>query len=214
MIKSILFDLDDTLIDFKGMKSAAIREAANAMVKAGLKMPLKEAIQKLNTSYWKEIESNSAIQDFLKRLGKLEDPILAAGINGYLRGKLAHTDPVPGAIETIKKLKKKYKVAVVTDAPRLKAWQRLNLMGMDKLFDAVVAYEDTGRRKPDEMPFRAALEQLGVAPGDAVMVGDWYERDIEGAKKIGMKTVLVGKPCGEEDWCVSEFKEIGAIDFD
>ncbi len=45
------------------------------------------------------------------------------------------------------------------------------------------------------------------------MVGDWYERDIEGAKKIGMKAVLVGKPCGKEDWCVSTFKDIANIEF-
>jgi len=214
-MKSILFDLDDTLIDFKGMKKAAITEAANAMVNAGLNMTAKDVYKKLDKVYWEVgIESNTAIQEFLKRLGKLEDPILAAGINGYLKGKLSHTNPVPGAIETIKKLKKKYKVAVVTDAPRLKAWQRLNLMGMDKLFDAVVAYEDTGKRKPNEEPFRMALKKLGVAPGDAVMVGDWYERDVEGAKKIGMKAVLVGKPCGKEDWCVKEFKEIGGIEFE
>jgi putative hydrolase of the HAD superfamily len=214
MIKAILFDLDDTLIDFKGMKEAAIKEASKAMVKAGLDMPEKEAYDKLNEAYWKNIESNTAIADFLKQLGKLDDRILAAGINGYLRGKLAHTDPVPGALDVIKKLKKKYKVGVITDAPRLKAWQRLNLMGMDKLFDVVVAYEDTGKRKPDEMPFRVALKKLGVKPEEAIMVGDWYERDVEGAKKVGMKAVLVGKPCGNEDWCVAKFKDISKLDFD
>jgi len=215
MISVILFDLDDTLIDFKGMKRAAITEAANSMVKAGLDMKASEVYEKLDRVYWEVgIESNSAIEEFLKSLGKLDDKILAAGINGYLRGKLGHTDPVPGALDTIKKLKKKYKVGVVSDAPRLKAWQRLNLMGMDKLFDVVVAYEDTGRRKPDEMPFRAALEKLGVRPEEAVMVGDWYERDVEGAKNLGMKAVLVGEPCGEEDWCIPKFADISRLEFE
>jgi beta-phosphoglucomutase-like phosphatase (HAD superfamily) len=36
MIRAILFDLDNTLIDFTGMKKAAIREAARSMLKAGL----------------------------------------------------------------------------------------------------------------------------------------------------------------------------------
>jgi putative hydrolase of the HAD superfamily len=215
MIKAILFDLDDTLIDFKGMKDAAITEASKAMVKAGLDMKASEAYEKLNNVYWEVgIESNSAIEEFLKRLGRLDDRILAAGINGYLRGKLANTDAVPGALEAIRKLKKKYKVGVITDAPRLKAWQRLNLMGMDKLFDVVVAYEDTGKRKPSEEPFRVALKKLKVKPEEAVMVGDWYERDVEGAQKVGMKAILVGKPCGEEDWCVSKFSNISKLDFD
>jgi len=211
MIKAILFDLDGTLIDFKAMKKAAIKEAAKAMVKAGLEMSEDEAYSKLDEVYWKDIESNTAIADFLKSLGKLEDKILAAGINGYLRGKLANTKSVDGAVETIKKLKKRFKVAVVTDAPRLKAWQRLNLIGMDGLFDVVVAYEDTGRRKPDRLPFEAALRRLGVKAEEAVMVGDWYERDVEGAKALGMRTVLVGEKCGKEDWCVDDLKEILSI---
>jgi putative hydrolase of the HAD superfamily len=213
-MKAILFDLDDTLIDFKGMKKAAITEAAKAMVKAGLDMTSSEVYESLNSTFWEVgIESNSAIQEFLKRLGRLDDRILAAGINGYLKGKLSHTDPVPGALDVIKKLKKKYKVGVITDAPRLKAWQRLNLMGMDKLFDVVIAYEDTGKRKPDEMPFRVALKKLSVKPEEAVMVGDWYERDVEGAKKVGMKAVLVGKPRCDEDWCVSKFADISKLVF-
>jgi FMN phosphatase YigB (HAD superfamily) len=49
MIKAILFDLDDTLIDFKGMKKAAITEAANSMVKAGFYM---KAYEKLNKRFF------------------------------------------------------------------------------------------------------------------------------------------------------------------
>jgi putative hydrolase of the HAD superfamily len=104
-----------------------------------------------------------------------------------------------------------HNVGVITDAPRLKAWQRLNLMGMDKLFDVVVAYEDTGKRKPSEEPFRVALKKLKVKPEEAVMVGDWYERDVEGAKAIGMKAVLVGKARCDEDWCVAKFKDISKL---
>lgn len=215
MIRAILFDLDDTLIDFKGMKSAAISEAARAMVKAGLKITPAEAARKLDKVYWEVgIESDRAITEFLKRLGKLDDKILAAGINGYLRAKLTNTRPVEGAVGIVKGLKKRgLKVGVVTDAPRLKAYQRLNLMEMDGLFDVVVAFDDTGKKKPDEAPFKAALKALGVKPEEAVMVGDWYERDIEGAKKLGMKTVLVGKARCNEDYCVKDFKELFNFNF-
>ena len=215
MIRAILFDLDDTLIDFKGMKSAAISAAAKAMVKAGLKMTPAEAARKLDKVYWGVgIESDRAITQFLKMLGKLDDKILAAGINGYLKAKLVHTKPVEDAVATIKTLKKKgLKVGVVTDAPRLKAWQRLDLMGMADLFDVVVAFEDTGKKKPDEAPFRAALKKLGVRPEEAVMVGDWYERDIEGARNLGMKTVLVGKACCDEDYCINTFEELQKLMF-
>jgi len=205
-MKAVLFDLDNTLIDFTGMKNAAIKEATRSMLKAGLNIPFKEAYKKLNKVYWEDIESDTAITDFLRRLEKGDDRILAAGINGYLRGKLANTKPVEGAIEAIKRFKERgLKVAVITDAPGLKAWQRLNLMGMDDLFDVVITFDDTGKKKPDEAPFRAALKKLGVTSEEAVMVGDWYERDIEGAKRLGMKTVLMG-PAG-----VKTFKELEKV---
>jgi len=44
-------------------------------------------------------------------------------------------------------------------------------MGMDSFFDAVITFDDTGKTKPDEAPFRAALKKLGVKPEEAVMVG-------------------------------------------
>lgn len=215
MIKALLFDLDNTLVDFTGMKKAAIKESAKAMVKAGLNMSVYEAAKKLDQVYWEiGIESDTAIDEFLIRLGKLDDKILAAGINGYVRGKIANTKPVDGAVATIKRLKKAgLKVGVVTDAPRLKAWKRLNIMGMDNLFDVVVAYEDTGKKKPDKAPFEVALSKLNVKPEDAVMVGDWYERDIEGAKNLGIKTVLVGKAHCEEDYCVRTIKDLQNLNF-
>jgi putative hydrolase of the HAD superfamily len=178
-------------------------------------MSVSEAARKLDKVYWEVgIESDMGITEFLRRMGKLDDKILAAGINGYVKGKIANTKPVEGAVATIKRLKRSgLKVGVVTDAPRLKAWKRLNIMGMDNLFDVVVAYEDTGRKKPDKAPFEAALKKLKVKPEEAVMVGDWYERDVEGAKKLGMKAVLIGKAHCDEDYCIPRFANLTKLDF-
>ncbi|MCL5020933.1 MAG: HAD-IA family hydrolase, partial [Bacteroidetes bacterium] len=54
----------------------------------------------------------------------------------------------------------------------------------------VVTFEDTSERKPHPAPFTLALNRLGVRPDEALMVGDWAERDIIGAKQVGMKTVF------------------------
>jgi putative hydrolase of the HAD superfamily len=213
MIKAVLFDLDGTLVDFVGLKKAAIGNAAKFMVKAGLEMTEEEVAEKLDKVFWEiGIESNTAIEEFLEKIGKLDDHILAAGINGYIIAKIEATKPVDGAVELINKLKAKgIKVAIVTDAPRLKAWKRLCVMGMDMLFDAVVAFEDTGCKKPDKMPFEAALRKLGVKPEETLMVGDWYKGDIEGAKRLGMKTVLVGEAKGGEDYCVKSINEVWGV---
>jgi len=59
--------------------------------------------------------------------------------------------------------------------------------------DAVLTSRAHGKTKPHETIFRHMLELLGVEPGDAVMVGDTLEDDVEGALAVGMRAVLVDR---------------------
>jgi putative hydrolase of the HAD superfamily len=58
------------------------------------------------------------------------------------------------------------------------------------VFDVVVTFEDTHARKPSPEPFRKALERLGVTADQALMIGDWADRDVVGAAQVGIKTVF------------------------
>ena len=75
------------------------------------------------------------------------------------------------------------------------AWQsdgcwrlRIVALGVHHYFEHVVAYEDTGERKPSPKPFKKIMDLLGVKPREAIMVGDWVERDIKGAKALGIRS--------------------------
>jgi putative hydrolase of the HAD superfamily len=59
--------------------------------------------------------------------------------------------------------------------------------------DAVLTSRAHGKTKPHETIFRRMLELLQVAPSEAVMVGDTIEDDIDGARAVGMKAVLVDR---------------------
>jgi HAD superfamily hydrolase (TIGR01662 family) len=59
--------------------------------------------------------------------------------------------------------------------------------------DAVLTSRSHGKTKPHETIFRRMLELLDVAPGEAVMVGDTVEDDIEGAHAVGMRALLVDR---------------------
>ena len=59
--------------------------------------------------------------------------------------------------------------------------------------DAALSSRAHGKVKPDPSIFRAVLEQLGVEPGDAVMIGDSVEDDIEGARALGMRAFLLDR---------------------
>jgi putative hydrolase of the HAD superfamily len=59
--------------------------------------------------------------------------------------------------------------------------------------DAVLTSHAHGKTKPHEAIFRAMLDLLGVPAGEAVMVGDTIEDDIEGARAVGMQAVLLDR---------------------
>ena len=59
--------------------------------------------------------------------------------------------------------------------------------------DAAVGSRAHGRTKPHPSIFAAALQELGAAPEEAAMVGDSYEDDIEGARALGMRAILLDR---------------------
>lgn len=226
MIRGVLFDLDNTLVDFLRMKRLASHEAARAMIGAGADFGVDaEGAGNLLFDHYLAhgIESDDAFASFLgkhnrARLGygqSVHDRILAAGIHSYLRAKDLFLTPYPGVRKTLVELSRRgLRLGVVTDAPRLKGWQRLVAIGIAEFFDVVIAFEDTGARKPSVLPFRAAVEALQFKPYEILMVGDWPERDIAGAREVGLKTALAAyggrgaHPNHEADAVLSEIGEL------
>lgn len=193
MIRAVIFDLDNTLVDFMSMKRLAIDAAIDAMIDAGLAVDRETAEREILAIYEREgIEYQTVFDDFLRRrLGHIDYKILAAGIVAYRRAREAALVLYPHVTVTLMTLLKSgLRLAVVSDAPRREAWLRLCSLNLHHLFDVVVTYEDTGERKPSPAPFRHALERLGVAPEEALMVGDWPERDLVGATQVGIRTVF------------------------
>ncbi len=193
MIKVVIFDLDNTLTDFMRMKESAVDAAVGAMVDAGLRFPPKQIKDKIYEVYEREgIEFQQVFDEALKELlGDTDFKILAAGIVGYRRAKEASLVLYPHVrVTLIELMKRGIRLAVVSDAPRKEAWLRLCYLQLHHMFDFVSTFEDVGERKPSPVPFQRALEFFDVAPSEAIMVGDWPERDITGASKIGMRTVF------------------------
>jgi len=216
MIKAVTFDLDNTLIDFVTMKKLSCDAAMTAMIGAGLNFDKKKGMEELFKLYDKYGWENKEIfQKFLRKFSKKIDyEILASGIVSYRRVRAGYLEPYPNVSEVLFELKKRgKKLAIVSDAPRLKCWIRLVSMKINHLFDVVVSFDDTKEYKPSEKPFKFAFEKLNVKPHEILMVGDNIERDIKGAKKLGMVTCFAkyGNPKvkgKDADYEISNIKEL------
>lgn len=213
MIKAVLFDLDNTLIDFIKMKKMSCDSAIDSMIGAGLNIEHDKAFKVLFALYDKYgLEEKTIFQRFLKKVaGEVDYKVLASGIVAYRRVRSSFLEAYPNADYVLLRLKSKgIKLGIVTDAPRLKAWIRLASIKLGNYFDVVVTYEDTNKFKPSEMPFKAAIKKLKVRAEECLMVGDWPERDIKGAKKLGMKTCFAryGNPNVRKSYADYEINDI------
>jgi len=193
LIKAIIFDLDNTLVDFMLLKRAAVDAAVNAMIDAGLNLSSEKIKEKINSIYDSEgIEYQQVFDKMFKEiLGKVDYKIMSAGIVAYRKAREAALKPYPGVLPAlIELIKMGLKLAVVSDAPSKEAWLRLSYINFQHFFDVVITYDETRERKPSPVPFNMALKELNLKADECLMIGDWAERDMVGAKAVGMKTVF------------------------
>ena len=193
MIKAVFFDLDNTLVDFMRMKKEAVKAAVAAMLDAGHEMSYKDTYMSIMKIYDQEgIEYQTVFDHFLKaHYGTINHKMLAASVVAYRRSRDATLVLYPHVTATLMKLVKLgIKLAVISDAPVKQVWLRLFYLNLHNYFDTVIATEETGEPKPSPLPFHLAMERLKIDPTEALMLGDWPERDIAGANNVGIKTVF------------------------
>ncbi len=193
MIKAVLFDLDDTLVDTTKLAELARKNAVENMVRHGLPVDFNTAYNEL-LELINEYGSNFGrhFDYLLRRLDLPQNPKwVAAGVIAYHNTKFAYLRSVKNSRRVLLELKREgYKVAVVTDGDPIKQWEKILRLELDEYFDEVFISDYLGVKKPPHPKiFLKALKKLDVKPEEAVMVGDRLYSDIYGAKNVGMVTV-------------------------
>lgn len=128
-------------------------------------------------------------------LGELEievdRPTVERGVAELMRGALATSEPVAGAVEAVRQLAEQdLRLGIISNAvyhPFLE-WS-LEKFGLKDSFHIVVTSASAGYYKTRPELYEHTLERLGSDPARSVHVGDSYRFDVLGARAIGMGTV-------------------------
>jgi len=98
---------------------------------------------------------------------------------------------LPGAKETVIELSKRYPLTIVSNGFSEVQYYKFEHSGLKPYLKHIVLSEDVGINKPQAGIFEKALQLNGVTANEAIMIGDSYTHDIEGAKRVGIDTIWV-----------------------
>lgn len=180
-IKALIFDLDGTLVD----TSRDITEAINYATKPyGIEpLTVEETIGLVGEGITRLIEK------VLKDKTLCRDEAIERFLDYYSRNLTRYSMPYEGVKETLEKLDK-YNKVVVSNKREALSRRLLEELKMDVYFDYILGSDSTPEKKPSPVPIFKALDLTGVAPDEALMIGD-SNLDIQAGHAAGVKTVAV-----------------------
>jgi putative hydrolase of the HAD superfamily len=236
MLRAILFDLGDTLIDFEPMDTRAVfRQAAEAthafLRDHGCQPPplpvyCRRQFRAVRWAYlwaklWRrDFNGLDMLRHFCNRIGAhLDDAALLELAWLWYAPLLEHSSSEEDLPATLSMLQRRgYRLGIVSNTFIAGAVhdRHLQLQGLLEFFPVRIYSSELGYRKPDRRIFSQALRQLGVSADEAMFVGDLVKTDIVGARAAGMTTVLK-QPWGTPrtarlaDFVVREISDLPAV---
>lgn len=182
MKKTIIFDIDGTLIDSTRMHAEAWREAFKQF---GYEFEVSELIGHIGRG------DRGLIIDFIgaKEYERIGKEIAAKHQRAFER--LGEAKPFPMVKELFSELKKRGKVIVLaSSASKQTVEKHIKLLSVEKSIDGKVSGSDVTVGKPAPDIFKIALGMVSAKPQESVVVGDsiW---DVEAAKNAGIDSVAV-----------------------
>ena len=226
MIKTILWDLDNTLIDFDIAEKNAIKSLFEKYNLGPCTDKMIKEYDKINKSYWKKFEKNEVDKknglvqryvDFFK-LYNLDTSIAREFNDAY---QIALGDTIiylDDSYNIIKSLKGKVRQCIVSNGTTAAQRNKLKKSKFDELFDDVFLSDEIGFEKPSVEFFDYVFDKIGVTDkSEVIIVGDSISSDIQGGENAGIKTVWYnakGKGHNERprvDYDIRDLREVYKI---
>lgn len=204
-MKLVIFDLDDTLIDFASTRQAAYRLIGDAVEHEGLAAgPFLQACAQVDRPLFVRFERGELsraeyrARRFLEpfeRLGHTPRAGLVDEINRLFMDcvndrPLLHDDAWPA----LRRLRGQgLRTAILTNGPSDGQRRKLRATGLGEAVDLVAIGEEIGASKPLAEAYLHVVKHFGVAPAEALMVGDSPELDHDAAIDAGLGALLLDR---------------------
>ncbi len=224
MIKAVLLDVDNTLLDFNLCATESVRLSAEDM---NLTLPdnIMDSFFAVNKVMWQEIEKGSLTREELhktrfvrvfERAGVKADGVAFEQLFiSHVKESAVHVD---GAKDLLDYLKDKYVLCTASNASAFQQKSRLTRAGFIDYFEHLFISEEVGAPKPSQKFFAACKERLDpINKDEMIMIGDSLTADIYGAGEFGIKTCFYNhdkNPVPEDlacDYIVNSLDEIKEI---
>jgi putative hydrolase of the HAD superfamily len=199
--KAVIFDTDNTLYAYHGphaKATAAVEDKAARLlgVEVGhVRAAFTQARAAIKQRLGATASSHSRLLYFqrgIELLGRKTQLLLTLDLEQtYWRTFLANCELYSGVREFVMALRSSgIGTAIVTDLTSQIQFRKIIYFGLDDGFDYVVTSEEAGADKPQDAPFRLAIDKLGLDPSQIWMIGDNPASDMVGARKFGIATLL------------------------
>lgn len=196
MIKTILWDVDATLLNFELAEKAAMEKCFSMFEMGECTQEMLSRYSRINRSYWQRLERGELTKPevlvgrFEEFFGKEGIPVeKAAAFNEEYQVRLGDTVFFhDNAYELIKELQGKVKQAIVTNGTVVAQERKLEKSGLNKLITDIFISDRIGAEKPSPNFFKKVWEELGTYKKEEVMiVGDSLTSDMQGGNNAGIR---------------------------
>jgi putative hydrolase of the HAD superfamily len=204
-VKAIAFDLIGTVVHVKPNREAMLKSLVEALKASGIRIGTEEfydTYRRVNQRYMelrvnslREFSNPLIVAETLDELGhpvKPEDLTVVEAVKEYFKPYIESVYTTPGTRKVLTGLKNKYRLGIITNFTF--PWtvnECLKKTRLNNMFNPIVTSADVGWRKPHPLIFKTFAQAVGLAEENIVFVGDDLKRDIYGAVKVGMKTILL-----------------------
>lgn len=207
MIKAIIFDMNGVIVDDEPVHERAFREV------------LKNYGVNLSPENYRELCFGktdrdgfiSVVENF--SLGRsLLNELAEAKAKKYQELIAGDLQPVPGVVDLIANLSKKYKLALASGAIRPEIEMTLGLFGLEKYFSVVVSGEEVEVGKPNPEQYLLTARKLGEGPNSCLVVED-SQSGVQAAKAAGMACLAITTSFSQSelmlaDKVIDDFSEV------